>query len=210
MSELHRELAQAQAELDREPEEPLQLLETAIPLPDEEQPTEAPKRRRYQRKARDTVEDATSSSDTPGAQPRRRYVPRAKAPEKVLEAQEEQIEAMLTTMFIMAGTPASFIFPVTGTTMVLRAQQGAHALIEAGKANPRIAAIILAMVKGGHYGPLVMFGLTMLTAAAVDIGAVPPGSPPAQMLLKDVLVNFKQTPADLNGHAAQASGETNA
>lgn len=191
-------------------EDPLQLLETSIPLPEEEQPTEPPKRRRYQRKNRDTVEDETSSSGTPDAPPRRRYVPRAKSPEKLLEAQEEQVEALLTSMFIMAGTPASFIFPVTGTTMIFRAQQGAHALIEAGKANPRIAAIVLAMVKGGHYGPLIVFGLTILTAAAVDIGAVPPASAPAQMMLKDVLAQFQTQPADLNGHAPGASGETSA
>jgi hypothetical protein len=209
VSDLQQQLAEAQVELDREPEEPLQLLETAIPLPDDDQPTEAPKRRRYQRKSRDTAEDATRSSEGTASPPKRpRYVPRAQRPDKVLEREQESIEAMLTVMFVMSGTPLSFILPVTGTTMQMRAEQGAHALIEAGKANPRIAAIILTMVKGGHYGPLVMFGMTMLTAVAVDVGVVPPTSMPAQMMIKDVIEKFGVVPAaPSNGHAEQASGE---
>ena len=208
------QLQQGMQELEQQ-EDQLELLETTLPLPDVEQPTERPKRRKWTRRPKsDDPEDATSSSGATASPPRRKYVPRAQRPDKVLEREEESIEAMLTAMFIMSGTPLSFIAPVTGTTMQLRAQQGAHALIEAGKANPRIAAIILAMVKGGHYGPLVMFGMTMLTAVAVDIGAVPPLSAPAQLLIKDVIDRFpvaQPAPAAAsNGYAPGASGETNA
>ncbi len=214
MSELRQELQQIQQELDQPPEDldQLELLETSLPLPDVETPTEPPKRRKYQRRNRAEVEEGTSSSEGTASPPKRpRYVPRAQRPDKVLEREQESIEAMLTVMFVMSGTPLSFILPVTGTTMQMRAEQGAHALIEAGKANPRIAAIILTLVKGGHYGPLVMFGMTMLTAVAVDVGVVPPLSAPAQMMIKDVIEKFGVVPAaPSNGHAEQASGETNA
>jgi hypothetical protein len=56
-----------------------------------------------------------------------------------------------------------------------------------------------------------MFGMTMLTAVAVDVGVVPPLSAPAQMMIKDVIEKFGVVPAaPSNGHAEQASGETNA
>lgn len=90
--------------------------------------------------------------------------------------------------------------------MVLRATQGASAVVEAAKANPRIAAALIAMLKVGHYGPLMVFGATLLTAVAVDVGVIPPASPPAQTMLNDVLSRFAvETPAESNGHAAQAS-----
>lgn len=184
--------------------DPLELVETSLPL-DVEQQTELPKRRRYQRKNRpDSPEDAQPSSD--GAQPRRRYVPRAKQPDKIVEREAEAYEAQLAALFLFVGGATSMLLPVTGTTMVLRATQGASAVVEAAKANPRIAAALIALLKVGHYGPLVAFGATMLTAVAVDVGIVPPASPPAQAMLADVISRFQTEPATSpNGHAAQAS-----
>jgi hypothetical protein len=200
-----QELEQGLRDLEQEEDSPLELLETTV-LPNEERPTELPKRRKYQRKNRDTVEDETRSLDTPGDPPKRRYVPRAKQPEKIVEREAEAYEAQLAALFLLVGGATSMLLPVTGTTMVVRASQGASAIVEAAKANPRIAAALIAMLKVGHYGPLVMFGMTMLTAVAVDIGALPPLSPPAQMMIKDVVDRFQvQTPVESNGYAAQAS-----
>ena len=190
---------------ETDPLDLLDLVTTNQPL-DVEHPTSPPRRRKYQRKNQDnSPEGVTGSSDDGQPKPRRRYVPRS-APEKVVEREAEALEAQLAAMFLLVGGTASMLLPVTGTTMVLRASQGAAAVVEAAKANPRIAAALLALLKVGHYGPLVMFGATMLTAVAVDLGAVPPGSPPAQMILKDVMDRFQvQTPTEQNGYAAQAS-----
>jgi len=191
-------------QVETDPLDLLELVETSQPLADE-QPTDQPKRRRYQRKTH--PEDQGDGERSSGAeQPRRRYVPRAKQPDKIVEREAEAYEAQLAALFLFVGGATSMVLPVTGTTMVVRATQGASAVVEAAKANPKIAAALIALLKVGHYGPLVAFGATVLTAVAIDLGVMPPASPPAQTMLGDVISRFQvETPAASNGHAAQAS-----
>lgn len=194
-------------EVETDPLEGLELLETSLPLPDVEQPTDQPKRRRYQRKSNpEDREDVGRSSGAEQPNKRRPYVPRAKQPDKIVEREAEAYEAQLAALFLFVGGATSMVLPVTGTTMVVRATQGASAVVEAAKANPKIAAALIALLKVGHYGPLVAFGATVLTAVAIDLGVMPPASPPAQTMLGDVISRFQvETPAASNGHAAQAS-----
>ena len=196
-----------QVETETDPLEGLELLETSLPLPDVDQPTDQPKRRRYQRKNRpEDQEDVGRSSAAEPLNKRRPYVPRAKRPEAVVEREAEAYEAQLAALFLFVGGATSMVLPVTGTTMVVRATQGASAVVEAAKANPKIAAALISLLKVGHYGPLVAFGATILTAVAVDVGVMPPASPPAQTMIGDVISRFAvETPAESNGHAAQAS-----
>jgi hypothetical protein len=200
-------MQQVETETDQgDPLDLLELVETNQPLADE-QPTEPPRRRRYQRKNRQESPEDEQRSSGDAAQPaRRRYVPRAKQPDKIVEREAEAYEAQLAALFLFVGGATSMLLPVTGTTMVLRATQGASAVVEAAKANPRIAAALIALLKVGHYGPLVAFGATLLTAVAVDVGVMPPASPPAQTMLNDVLSRFQtEAPVSPNGYAAQAS-----
>ena len=175
--------------------DPLELLETAIPLPDDEAATEeAPKRRRRRSSPspdRESAEAGASSTDGT-ARPRRAYTRRASSdPCKQVELLEEQIETMLTGTYVLVGGAVSMVMPVTGTTMTMRAQDGAQAVITAAKHSPAVAAFLLKVNKTSSWGPLVIFVAGLVTAAAIDVGVIPPQSIPAQAMLgKDILPIF--------------------
>jgi hypothetical protein len=131
-------------------------------------------------------------------------------------SRKDEIKTVLVAAFTIIGTGAQMTpMIVTGTTLQVRAEQGADALIEAAQANVALASFLLGMLKAGHYGPLVMFAATMLLAASIDVGVVPPLSPPAQFALGDVLSRFTfaqaaTPPPSPNGHAATEDVATGA
>lgn len=149
--------------------------------------TEQPRRRR-RRQAAPLAEGDERSSE--GSTPRRRYARRTTDPCKIVEQQEDELRAKLAGIFIMTGGGVAMALMVTGTTLAMRADQEAQALIDIAKVNPKFAAALLKFAETTAYSGLVMCAMALTTAAMVDLRALPPTAPPVQFLIPDVISKF--------------------
>lgn len=187
----------------------LDAFTTTAALPEEQTP-EQPRRRR-RRQAEPLAEAAESSSD--GKPARRTYTRRKADPCKLIEAQEAALREKLAAMFLMTGGALAMTLAVTGTTLAMRAEQEAQALIDVAKVNPKFAALLLKMAEASGYSGVVLCVLALGTAAMVDLRAMPPTAPPAQFLIPDVLARFQIVteepvpPYSPNGTASSESPE---
>lgn len=150
--------------------------------------TEEPPRRRRRRQAAPLAEGDERSSE--GSTPRRRYARRTTDPCKIVEQQEDELRQKLAGIFIMTGGGLAMALAVTGTTLAMRAEQEAQALIDIAKVNPKFAGILLKFAETTAYSGLVMCAMALTTAAMVDLRALPPTAPPVQFLIPDVISRF--------------------
>lgn len=173
------------------------------PLEAEEQP-----RRRRRRQASPLAEDGEPSSED---KPRRKYTRRSSDPCKLVEQQEDELRQKLAAMFIMTGGGLAMAVAVTGTTLAMRAEQEAQALIDVAKVNPKFAAVLLRMAEAGAYSGLVMCAMALGTAVMVDLRALPPTAPPVQFLIPDIIMRFAVNPEaqqqSPNGAASSSTPE---
>lgn len=149
---------------------------------------EEPPRRRRRRQAAPLAEGVERSSE--GSPPRRRYARRTTDPCKIVDQQEEELRTKLASMFIMTGGGVAMALMVTGTTLAMRADQEAQALIDIAKVNPKFAAALLKFAETTAYSGLVMCVMALGTAVMVDVRALPPTAPPVQFLIPDVISRF--------------------
>lgn len=176
-----------------DPLEGLELVMTSDPLPSEaeaQSTAEAPKRRRGRPPkivAASDDEPSTGASD----KPRRTYTRRSADPCKQIEQLEEQIEGLLSGGYMLIGGAITMALPVTGTTIAVRAQAGAQAVIAAAKHNPTLATWLLKAMKTSAWAPMVIWASGVGVAAMIDIGAISPYNRLAQNTLgQDVLPLF--------------------
>lgn len=114
-----------------------------------------------------------------------------------------EIEATLAFMLLMGGGVVGMALPVTGTTLVMRSQVGAHAIVTAARTNPKIWKRLVAFVKVTKWTDVVQFAGNVVVAASVDMHVMNPNSTLPQMMIPDVLERFKQTAEDQPGEPTQ-------
>ena len=148
--------------------------------------TEQPRRRRRRQAEPLAGEGEQSSAD----KPRRAYTRRTSDPCKLVAAQEAELRTQLAGMFIMTGGGLAMAMAVTGTTLAMRAEQEAQALIDIAKVNSKFAAALLKIAESTAYSGLVMCVMALGTAVMVDVRAMPPTAPPVQFLIPDVISRF--------------------
>lgn len=155
----------------------LELLETAVLPSDEPETTPEPPRRRRGRppKNRDAASPDAHSTDASDS-PRKSRQPRSTSNAAIARAFNERIEsieAMLTGGFGLAGGGIVTVGMIcTGTTMSVRSQQGAQAVISAARVNPTLMRILVRMTDANAWTPLAAFAGALMVAALVDVRMV--------------------------------------
>ena len=159
---------------------------------------------RHDAKASDGASSADESAE---AVKRKRGRPKgsaSRAPHPAVTAEESlRLRADLIAGSGVLGVLLSPVFPVTGTTIVMRAEPAAAALVEIGERNARVLAVLRTLTAAGPYAALGGVGLSILAAAAVDMGAIKPDAMIPQQMIPDVLEQFRAAETPAPGNSAE-------
>lgn len=156
----------------------------------EHSPSESPQQPQRRRPGRPRKSESGAEAPEFSSAGKPRATRRVSDPSKQVARDAGIIREKLVAIFTFAGTGASMVLPVTGTTLAMRAGLAADGLIDAAKANATVAEWLLRLLDVGAYSNLVMFAGTMVVAVMVDVKMLPANSLPAQMIIPDVIAKF--------------------
>lgn len=102
------------------------------------------------------------------------------------------VEGQLAMILLFGGGFVGMALPVTGATLVMRSQTGAHAIVEVAKTNPKMWKRLVGFLNATKYAELAQVASSVVTAVAVDLHVVNPNSTLPQTIIPDVLEKFRK------------------
>ena len=168
----------------------LEMLTATEPSPGDvpETQPEPPRRRRGRPpKAAPQSPDGGDASAALSSSPVRA---RTRRPRRRLSA--ETVEDRLTAFLAGGGAALQLRAPFTGFTVIQRARMAAHSLVDLGRQNPRLMAILEQAVQFEAWGGLAAFGVSIVAALAIESGRIRVDNPVAMFLLADVVRKYAE------------------
>jgi hypothetical protein len=173
--------------------------ESATPLPADEQP----KRSHHKAPETDNVlpleteSDPAASGGASSSGTKRRSHKRKGALAAALDPSEEgELHAALVANFMLGGGVMGTALPVTGRTLIMRAEQNASAVLSLARVNPAVLKWVRKLLDVSVYTQVAQAVGTIAIAVAVDVRAMAPESTVPQMLIPDVLATFADEPKE--------------
>lgn len=162
--------------------------------------------------------DGFSTEDSPTNTSSRTRTKRSVAPtapsagvpsSDVVESVKSDLKGTLLTLGGVVALP----LPVTGITLVQRAELASESIVEIARNDPKLFARIQKFLAATKYSDLIYVGVCLATAVTVDLHIVPPNHPMAQTTIADVLEKFAVVPdvpqTEQNGTTPQVEYSSN-
>jgi hypothetical protein len=184
------------------------------PQPSSEPPTLAPPRMVRQgpvgkpRTSANPLADDDSSTEADSTTPRGRSrstrgaAPTTSTASAPSDGAVAAIKSELQSALLGIGGVLAIPLPVTGVTVINRAEIASNSIIEIARSDPKLWARLQKILAATKYSDLVYVGVCLVTAVTVDLHIVPPMHPLPQNTIGDVLEKFTvkpENPAEQNG-----------
>jgi hypothetical protein len=166
------------------------------PNPDAEPAIPQKRGRGRPRKNPELVSDGAGSGDKPK--------PRRASRSRLSDAELTDLKGELAAQLVMVGMPLAMVAPVTGHTVIMRAEMASGAVVDLARKNAKVMRLLLKLTQVNAYATLGQAAACVVVAVGIDAGAVKPDSLPAQKLIPDVLEQFEIKPPEQTAEAVAA------